>query len=96
MLGLGWNKFEGELGKLDAWSKAAPYQNLDPEEWRMDDYGKLIRYREYGKYSDYGWQIDHITPTALGGTDLASNKRALHHTVNQRLGGLLGAGLGSR
>ena len=35
-----------------------------------DDYGNEIRRACYGdRTSPWGWEIDHITPVALGGTD---------------------------
>jgi len=33
---------------------------------RIDCDGRMIMWGEYGKYSEYGWQIDHAMPTVLG------------------------------
>lgn len=88
-----------ELDRYIVWDKGrkvlfpAP---LDPAVWRQDDFGQLIRWSDYGdRNSAYGWEIDHRVPTGLGGSDLLSNKRPLHCSVNAGLGGLLGAALGS-
>lgn len=64
---------------------------------RMDDFGNIIRWEDYGDHtSQYGWEIDHTQPSALGGTDHHSNLRALHYKTNRSLGGLLGDALNSR
>ena len=69
-----------------------PGMFLDPDEYRYDDNDKLIRWQEYGdQSSEYGWQIDHITPKSLGGSDRLENLRPLNAYDNARHGGLLGA-----
>ena len=81
---------ERERQKNEAWDKASPSSGRPPSEWRVDDYGNLIRYQEYRDYSAHGWQIDHIIPLASGGLDIPSNRRALHSTTNASRGGVLG------
>ena len=65
-------------------SKIAP--GLDSAKWRLDCDGKLICYDEYGKYNQYGWQIDHDVPKALGGGDEPSNLNAMRSVDNDRKG----------
>jgi hypothetical protein len=63
----------------------------DPAVWRYDDYGHLIRFADYGdRQSAYGWEIDHIHATMLGGSDSLDNLRPLHCRQNASLGGMLG------
>lgn len=79
------------LEKLTVWEKGHIVPGLDPAVWRKDDYDNLIRWSDYGdRDSDYGWEIDHQFPSALGGLDVIGNKRPLHCKANAWLGGLLG------
>jgi hypothetical protein len=71
-----------------AWENATPF--VDGREFRIDCDGRFIRWSEYGLYSTYGWQIDHIRPTALGGNDMLGNLRARHWEGNCSAGGVLG------
>lgn len=75
--------------KNAAWLNASPVPGTS--ETRMDCDGRYIDWFEYGKTSAFGWQIDHITPTALGGGDVPGNVRARHYIGNTSAGGLLGA-----
>jgi len=82
---------EHEKRKIDAWNKAHAAPGYDPQAIRVDDYGSYIVWNDYGnRSSDYGWEIDHIHPTVLGGLDANNNRRALHWKNNASLGGLLG------
>ncbi len=84
-----------EERKLAAWSKASMAVGKGVE-YRQDDLGRLMRWRDYGNRSSfYGWEIDHILPIAMGGTDDLSNLRALHWQSNASLGGRLGGLLSS-
>ena len=74
------------------WLKGHIIDQYHPGEWRRDDFGHLICRDAYGDQSSpYGWQIDHITPTAIGGLNTIDNLRPLHSRRNASLGGLLGA-----
>lgn len=81
-----------ELRKRRVWEKGRVIPNYLPSEWRWDDFGKPIKWSEYGdRNAAHGWEIDHITPRAWGGGDEIANLRPLHYRNNARLGGLLGA-----
>ena len=51
---------------------------------------RIICRTEYGLYSTYGWHVDHIVPTILGGDDGFINHRPRHWQGNTAAGGLLG------
>lgn len=76
--------------KYTAWVKAAPITGSDPYVWRQDCDGRVIHWLEYGQHSTYGWEIDHIVPVAVGGSDADSNVRARHWRGNSSAGGMLG------
>lgn len=83
-----------EQRKLAAWQAASIVPTHNPAHARKDAFGWWIVWDEYGnRNSDYGWEIDHVRPTALGGGDSASNLRALHWRNNAQLGGLLSGAL---
>lgn len=66
------------------WTKAH-YQDPENERrgFRKDDSGNWIHRDHYGKRdSEYGWEIDHIYPSSLGGHDGLSNVRPLHWRAN--------------
>lgn len=76
--------------KWAAWQKTRPATLAHglPNDCRLDDYGKPIRWSEHGQYTKYGWHIDHNPiPKALGGTDDLKNLRALHWQANCSHGG---------
>ena len=76
--------------KLSAWKAAWPVSGHRSDHVRRDCDGRLIVWGEYGRYSGYGWQIDHIVPTAAGGSDALANLRARHWQGNCAAGRLLG------
>jgi|APSaa5957512535_1039671.scaffolds.fasta_scaffold68823_2 hypothetical protein len=85
-----------EVEKITAWQRARTVLGRDPNLVRMDDFGSYIVWSEYGnRQSEYGWEVDHIRPTALGGPDILGNLRALNWRNNASLGGLL-SGSGGR
>lgn len=65
------------------WEKAAIVPNVDPSHIRKDACGAWIIRSHYGaRDSDYGWEIDHVYPEALGGDDNIDNLRALQWENN--------------
>lgn len=78
-------------GRFDAheiatvWLKAATVSGYDPKLIRMDRWGALIAFLEYGNvHSDFGWEIDHEIPVSHGGSDLLVNLQPLHWRNNRR------------
>jgi len=62
------------------WKKGTAVLNVDPNVWRKDDCGAWISRAKYGtRESDYGWEIDHISPD---GPDHLSNWRPLQWKNN--------------
>jgi len=45
----------------------------DPDMWRLDFQGKVIKFTERNSFGKYGWNIDHNIPRASGGSDLLYN-----------------------
>lgn len=62
------------------WSKGKIIPGNDPRFWRQDQCGAWIGRKFYGnRNSQYGWEIDHITP---GDDDNISNLRPLQWSNN--------------
>jgi len=66
------------------WQKATP--ESDQEVFRRDDCDAIMYRPSYGKREHWGWEIDHIKPVSLGGTDELSNLRPLHWENNRAKG----------
>jgi hypothetical protein len=73
------------------WQKARLIKNdtfKNPEvqnssdEFRLDDFGAIMKLSDYGKQTEYGWTLDHILPDSKGGTDHSTNLQALHWKNN--------------
>jgi hypothetical protein len=66
------------------WAKA------EPELWfvyfKRDVCGATIKKDDYGKMTEFGWEIDHIIPVAQGGTDELSNLEPMHWENNRHKG----------
>lgn len=48
------------------------------ETFSVDAKGTMINLFDYGRRSEYGWEIELIVPPELGGTLDASNLHAIH------------------
>ncbi len=58
--------------------------NFQPlTDWRYDVCGRLVRWQDYGKTTQYGWEIDHINPVVRGGSDDMTNLQGLHWSNNR-------------
>jgi len=67
----------------NAWDRAAEIRGSDPNTWRRDEEGNVIRYGSYGTTGEYGWELDHRYPQSKGGTEHGRNIRALHWQANR-------------
>ena len=75
-----------ELKRI-AWEHAFPVKDIDDTVFRKDACGAWMRWDKYGNQaSEMGWEIDHIFPVSLGGTDVKDNIRALQHQNNASKG----------
>ena len=71
--------------RLLVWEKGFQALGYDPEEFRRDKYGALIKRSDYGKQrSPYGWEVDRIRTESRGGLDVLSNLRPLHWNSRQQ------------
>ena len=68
------------------WNKAKKIRGKDPKLYRKDPYGNTMYYPSYGKTSPMGWEEDHITPRADGGSDAIRNLQALNTKMNRQKG----------
>lgn len=66
------------------WNKARKIPNND--KWRKDACGAWIYKDSYGLTSDGGWEIDHIYPKSMGGSDSLNNLQPLHWENNRGKG----------
>jgi hypothetical protein len=86
-----------DVRKTMAWATTRPLgmtAGFYPADAALDEEGNVICRSHYGRRdSQYGWEIDHRHPTALGGSNAFGNLRALHWHANCRHGGLLGNAL---
>jgi len=61
--------------------------NNDPKIYRRDACGAWMKFNDHGdREAKYGWEIDHIHPESLGGTDELNNLQPLHWKNNVKKG----------
>jgi hypothetical protein len=70
--------------KLKVWNKAKiSSEENEKTGFRKDQCEAWIKFSDYGnRNSNYGWEIDHITPSSKGGGNELSNLRPLHWKNN--------------
>lgn len=65
------------------WKQGLEEAGYDKDLFRKDAAGAWISRSEYGnRDSKFGWEIDHIYPTALGGDDEEDNLRPMQWENN--------------
>jgi hypothetical protein len=76
--------------KLAIWRKASRIVGSDSNLWRMDVMGGVMYWPHYGKRdSQFGWEIDHITPKVAGGGNELENLQPLYWRNNAQKGSKL-------
>lgn len=69
------------------WQTARIVDGMDARMVRKDPCGAWIVRDKFGMVdNDFGWEIDHIYPRALGGDDNLLNLRAMHCANNRSKG----------
>jgi len=77
------DSFTGDQIKA-AWNRGVPVPGWNPDYFRKDACGAWIHWVKYGEImaGGCGWQVDHIRPVALGGTDAPENLQPLQWQNN--------------
>lgn len=75
--------------KQRVWDKARTVPHKDPNMYRRDTYGTELYWPSYGKNSEKGWVLDHMTPRAKGGSDAVRNLQILSTRTNLEKGASL-------
>ena len=66
------------------WAKGTVVPGCNPAIWRTDTYGSLMNRSEYGNCeSAFGWEIDHIQPLSLNGSERFANLQPLSWKNNR-------------
>lgn len=73
--------------KLAVWTKGRVIPEYDSAIWRWDACGHVMNYSEHGNTnSEHGWEIDHMLPSAKGGSNALENLQPLYWQNNRRKG----------
>lgn len=81
ILGQGGGYSEAE--KRMVWASAVAIPGFDSAWWARDRFGNVIFYGAYGECSQYGWEIDHVIPSSMGGLGLLGNLAPTHWRANR-------------
>ena len=73
-----------KITREKVWEKGATIRGKNPNEFRRDSDGNVIRKASYGTQGEYGWEVDHIKPTSKGGHDGLTNLQPLHVVANRK------------
>ena len=74
--------FSDEI-KRKVWKKARTVPGHNEDMFRKDACGAWIMWDKFGRQDHaFGWEIDHIYPKKLNGTDVLDNLRPLQHQNN--------------
>ena len=70
--------------KRACWARTSPVSGqMNSWEFRKDCLGNLVRYADFGnRHSPFGWELEHIVPSRLGGSTDPTNLQALHWKAN--------------
>ena len=69
--------------RLAVWSKGWVVPGYDPAVWRRDQFGRFMKFDEYGlRPREHAWEIDHIIRERDGGSHHISNLRPLNWRSN--------------
>ncbi len=68
------------------WKKGRIINKDVADTFRKDAADAWIARDQYGKETDYGWEIDHVYPESLGGDDDLINLRPMHWQNNRSKG----------
>ena len=78
-------RYNGKMCADAVFKKATPIKGENPNMWRLDDEGKVIKRTELNSTtSPYAWNIDHIIPKTRGGSDDIDNLQPLNRKDNIR------------
>jgi 5-methylcytosine-specific restriction endonuclease McrA len=66
------------------WLKSKEVPGTNGVDVRLDRYGNLMRFSQYGKTTEHGWEVDHRVPDSWGGPSDLSNLQPLHWQANRQ------------
>jgi 5-methylcytosine-specific restriction endonuclease McrA len=76
------NFSENKINEI--WQKAKSIEGYDNNTYRQDLAGAWIQKDKYGQECSLGWEIDHMKPLSLGGTDCTENLQPLQWKNNRK------------